>query len=108
MQNTPEQNPPKWEWRLLTTHVDTDGKMRFNDLEYSWMAEKLALASLRKEGWELVRVVPIKAETTQEIRQDKYKTIMDFLPGWLKKHRNLVDKTVTVGGTYYFKRPKLE
>jgi hypothetical protein len=26
------QNTPKWEWRIMTAHVDIHGKLRFDDL----------------------------------------------------------------------------
>ena len=100
------QVTPKWEWLIMTAYYDNDGKLRFADPEYYLWPIKLALASFRKEGWELVRVVPIKADTTEEIKHGKHKMIMDILSNWLKKPRDFVDKSETAGETYYFKRPK--
>jgi hypothetical protein len=88
----------------MTAHYDNKGKLRFDYLEYYMLSEKLVLASLRKEGWELVRVVPIKAANTEGIKHDKYKKIKEYLPTWLKLPRNSDDRTITIGGTYYFKR----
>jgi hypothetical protein len=99
-----EQYMPKWVWRIMTAHYDNKGKLHFDYLEYYMLPEKLILASLRKEGWELVRVVPIKAKNTEVIKHDKYRKIKEFLHTWLKYPRNSDVSTVTIGGTYYFKR----
>jgi hypothetical protein len=103
-----KQNTPKWEWFIMAAYYDNDGKLRFADPEYYSWPIKLVIASFRKEGWELARVVPIKAETTEEIKHDKHKMITDFLSNWFKKPRDFVDRTETAGKTYYFKRPKQE
>jgi hypothetical protein len=103
-----EQYPPKWVWKVMTAHYDNHRKLRFDYLEYYWRSEKSVLASLRAEGWELVRVMPIKAKTTEEIKLDKYKKIMGVVSTWFKIPRYSVDKRLTVGRAYYFKQLKKE
>ena len=102
--NMPTQDKQKLELRIMTTHFNNDGKVRFDDIGYYWMPEKIALASLEKEGWELIRVVPIIATNTEDISHEKYKFKENILSKWFKKSRNFFDTTLTVGKTYYFKR----
>ena len=99
------QDTPKWEWKIMTARVNTNGKLRFDDIGYYWMTEKNALASLEKEGWELVKVLPLTATDTEDISHEKYifkKNI--FSKFFKKKSRNFFDTTLTLGKTYYFKR----
>ena len=65
-----EQKPTKFEWRIMTAHVDIHGKLRFDDLEYCLMSEKSVKSSLREEGWEFVRVVPFGDKSTEDIEPD--------------------------------------
>ena len=92
----------------MTAHNDNHGKLRFDYLEYYWRSEKSVLASLRAEGWELVRVMPIKAKATEAIKPDKDKKILGLLSTWFKIPRNSVHKRLTIGKTYYFKQLKKE
>jgi hypothetical protein len=94
----------KWEWRIMTAHFNNDGKLRFDDIGYYWMPEKKALASLKKEGWELVRVVPITPMNPEDITHKKHKFKGNLFSRWFKKSRNFFDTTLFVGKSYYFKR----
>jgi hypothetical protein len=101
-----EQINPTWEWLILAAYYGNDGKLHIADSKYNVWPIKSALALLREEGWELVRVVPIKVETTEEIKRDEVKMKMDFRSRWIKKLRNLTDMTEMDGESYYyFKRP---
>ncbi len=106
----PKQNPPKWEWRIMTAHVDIHGKLRFDDIEYCLMSEKSVLSSLRKEGWEFVRVVPFGGKSTEEQEHDGTISKKGFWSGWLKRSRASTDKTDGPVNAYfyYFKRSKQE
>lgn len=102
-----EQISQNWEWLILTVYYGNDGILHLADPKYYLWPIKSALALFREEGWELVRVVPIKAKPSVEIKHDKYKTVIDFLSSVFKKPRNLVDNPETAGeANYYFKRPK--
>jgi hypothetical protein len=90
----------KWEYKTITAHYDTHGKLRFDDIEYWRMPEKLVLSSLNKEGWELVRIVPITIEVVKEIKSNEGY----FWFPWRRKPGTFVDKTASAGETYYFKR----
>ncbi len=100
----PTQDKEKLELRILTTHVNNDGILRFDDIGYYWMPEKIALAALEREGWELIRVIPILAVNIEDISHEKYKFKENIFSKWFKKSRNFFDTTLTVGKTYYFKR----
>jgi hypothetical protein len=102
--NMSTQDTPKWEWRIMTARLNNDGKLRFDDIGYYWMTEKIALASLKKEGWELVKVQPITATATEDINHEKYVFKENILSRFFKKSRNFFDTTLIVGKTYYFKR----
>jgi hypothetical protein len=102
-----EQINPTWEWLILAAYYGNDGKLHIADSKYNVWPIKSALALLREEGWELVRVVPVKVETTEEIKRDEVKIKMDFWTRWIKKLRNLMDMTEMDGESYYyFKKPK--
>jgi hypothetical protein len=102
-----EQISPVWEWLILAAYYGNDGKLHIADSKYNVWPIKSALALLREEGWELVRAVPIKVETTEEIKRDEVKMKMNFWSRWIKKLRNLMNMTEMDGESYYyFKRPK--
>lgn len=102
-----EQINPEWDWLVLAAYYGNDGNLHIADSKYIVWPIKSALALLREEGWELVRVVPIKVETTGEVKRAEVKMKTDFWSRWIKKLRNLTDMTEMDGEAfYYFKKPK--
>ncbi len=94
----------------MTAHVDIHGKLRFDDLEYCLMSEKSVLSSLREEGWEFVRVVPLGDKPTEEIKHDGTKIKKSFWKNWLKRRRVPANKAEAPAKAYYyyFKRANQE